>query len=325
MEQFDAAEKYMKSLMVIPINIGIKEINYELSKFDGIPGLILMVTGGQAIEQHFRNNEDLRTHDFDLKLIAPSDTKITKAVNETMLYVGELISNNLLTRVNLYIKPILEEVKNTMKQKFDVELRTSVNNNNDVFMLNKYGDRLNTVSFKMKRDKIVVQSPLIDVYVVNPVSGPITEHFKMFTNLEGSDPILSQNAGKYYIPYKLINDVPYAKLGYLLWDTIRMIEFTKKNKLPKYQRYVNKRNAIINGLDNPGIELSCSAMKDYINKCDKEFESSCVVKGKNYYQLVDLITLGIGEGLIPSDPEVIKRIRNTYTLAGMCENINNLL
>nr|QBK91383.1 MAG: hypothetical protein LCPAC302_00030 [Pithovirus LCPAC302] len=315
MEYLDRAELYIKDLMLFPLNIAVKEINTELKTIDELPNPILMLTGGQAIENYFPNNPYLRTHDFDLKLVAPTSVVMTPNLRRTMLIYGEIIINNLRDRMNMYIKPILNSVKSKLN---DVELYTE---EDGPFFVTHGGTSLWSVMFTMKYNDIIRQSPLIDVYVVKPSD---VYHYRTFTRLQGSDPILSEKEeGDYYIPYKLVDNVPIADLGYVLWDTLRLIDDFKSRGLLKYKRYENKRDAIIAGLNNINTDLSCNFIKDYVKKCSRDFERSCRIGSKVYNNIDDIITYSIMEGIIPNDPRIIKRIR-TYSLDYLCNKIKSI-
>lgn len=315
---FEEAELYVKDSLILPINIGIKEINQELVNFNDVPGLKLMVTGGQALENYFPNSSELRTHDYDLKLLAPTSTDINRNVRRTMTTLGGIIADNMKRRVNLYLNPIITNLQDKLRKDYKVVLSDEV----DPFYVEKLGSSLYTVMFKLTDGTTVRASPLIDVFVVKPSD---IYHYNMFTGLQGSDYILSESTGLYYIPYQDVEGVPHAKLGYVLWDTLRMIEYTRDLKLPKFQRYVNKRNSIIQGLNNPEEKLSCDMMKSYVKKCNKDFRSSCTIKGKVYKTVEGLITLGVSEGIIPSDPRVIKRIKDDFSLNYLCQKVKNIL
>jgi len=315
---FDEAELYIKDSLSIPIDIGIKEINQELNGFREVPGLKLMVTGGQAIEDFFPNSPELRTHDYDLKLVAPTATNIDRNVRRVMLNLGGIIVDNLKRRLNLYMNPIINTVQDKIRKDYNVALTNQV----DPFYVVKLGSSLYTVMFRMTDGTTVRQSPIVDVFVVKPSD---IYHYNMFTGLQGSDYILSEGAGPYYIPYQEVSGVPHAKLGYVLWDTLRMIEYTRDLKLPKFQRYVNKRNSIIQGLNNPEEKLSCDMMKTYVDKCNKDFKSSCVINNKTYKSVDDLLTLAVSEGIIPADPQLLRRIKSDFSLNYLCQKVKKVL
>lgn len=318
----DNAELVVKDALLVPTNIGIKEINQELDLYSDVPGLKVFVSGGQVLEEYFPGVPTLRTHDFDLKVVAPTNVKVTPTVFKKMNEYGELIANNLLQRSEDYIQGILPQVQQKIKQEYGVNLLT--NRLGKVFeLVHPRGSTLWTVMFRLSDDVTERKVPLTDVYVVDP---KIIDHYRRWTELPGSDPILSESAGDYYIPYDLKHGVPYAKLGYIIWDTIRMIEDSKKRGLPKLQRYINKRNAILNALNMPNQKLSCDAMKDYVKHCELELsKTSCTVKGKTFPDIDSLILFAVDEGLIPADKRYISRIKDNFDFTYICDKVQSYL
>lgn len=313
----EQAELIVKDNLLLAINIGLQEINKELLTIKRVPGLKLMVTGGQALENYFPDSPELRTHDFDLKLVAPTQVTITRDTRRFMLFLGAIIADNLTRRANMYVTGILPQLRSTLRQKYGVQII-----GDQPFNVQKVGSSLFTVFFKLQKGNTVRSSPLADVFVVKPSD---IYHYKMFAGLQDSDPILSEDAGAYYIPYEEIDGIPHAKLGYLLWDTLRMIEYTRELGLPKFQRYVNKRNSIIQGLNNPEQKLSCDMMQGYVQKCNKDFSSGCRIGDKVYNNIEDIITLAISEGVIPADPQVVQRVRDNFSMNYLCEKVKKIL
>jgi len=315
----DEAEIYLKEIVSLSVENSIKQINKYLMNDRVVPNLKLIITGGQAIETYFPFSPSLRTHDYDLKLVASKYTNINSAVLDRMLLLGRGIVRYLTQELNKYIIKILPKIKLEIKTKYNIEL---VDQNGIVFKSSSKlrNNFLNMVTFKL-RDKVKVRTNAIaDVYVVNPKE--ISEHYLTFTGLEGSNPILSEDAGNYYIPIKYINDLPYAGLGYILWDTLRMIENSKRLGLGKYQRYIQKRDAIIQGLNSPDQKLSCNAMKDYIKTCSLTY-SECEIKGRRFKTVDSILRYAIQEGIIP--PEYYSTIRNNYDINYICTSVKKML
>ena len=123
---------------------------------------------------------------------------------------------------------------------------------------------------------------------------------------------------------KYINGIPYAGLGYIIWDTYRMVANSIKLGLSKQQRYIEKRDAILHALNNPVRNLSCESMKDFVKVCEKKFDT-CVIKGKKFYSKMEVLKYGLVEGLIPLDLEIINQIRSNYDLNSICEIIKTIL
>ncbi len=322
-ENFELAEIYVKELLSVPIEMAVREVNKQLKNDIVVPGLILMVTGGQAIQNYFPNMPPLRTHDYDLKLISPSATKFTPVVLNRMILLSKGIARYIQLALNRYVKGLGIDLKNVIKDRFDVEL--VLDENNDMFRVPETLEKmlLNVITFKLKQKLKIRTNSIADIFVADPEV--LSVHYKEFTGLDGSNPVLSEgNEGKYYIPYKLINDVPYAGMGYLIWDTYRMVEESRVKGLSKYPRYVQKRDAIINALNNPLSKVSCYAMKDYMLNCEQKYKV-CIIDDKKFKTADALIQFGISEGLLPADVEFIKNLRKTYDIDYLCESIKRMI
>ena len=323
---FDQAEIYVKNLFSIPIELAIKRMNSQLKYDRVIPGVKLFVTGGHAIHTYFPNSPELTTHDYDLKLIAPKNTNYTTNIRDRMLLLGNGIIKYLEIDLNNYSIDILNKLKQDIKQLFN--LTFVLNEKNNIFtsssqLKNKF---LNVLTFKLKGTDTngnikTRKNSITDVYVVDPEE---IYHYKTFTGLSGSDPILSKNSGNYYIPYKEINGIPYAGMGYIIWDAIRMVEYSKKGGLKKYPRYVAKYKAIIQALNTPNENLSCNSMKEYMLKCEKSYKI-CKIKSKQYRTVNQLLRFAIREGILPPDNTLITTIKNTYDIDYLCRAIKKIV
>ena len=318
--KFEAAEIYLKEISSIPIELAIKDLNKQLENDRIVPGLKLVVTGGQAIQAYFPHSPPLRTHDYDLKLVATKTTPMTNVVKNRMKLLGRGITRHLEIVLNKYMSNLLPKVKRDIRNKYGLEL---LDKNGKVFKAttNLKNDQLNILTFKLRGDRKIRTNSMADVYVVDLEE---IEHYKTFTGLKGSDPILSENSGNYYIPIQTINGIPYAGMGYIVWDTYRMVTESLERGLPKHPRYVEKRNAIIQALNNPQTRISCDAMKDFVSECEKEYKI-CNIKGKRYKTVNSVLSYAIREGLISSDPEFINKIRNNYNLDYICESVKRML
>jgi hypothetical protein len=322
-EKFEQAEVYIKELLAVPIEMAVREVNKQLVNDRVVPGLILMVTGGQAIQNYFPNSLPLRTHDYDLKLISPSATKYTQVVRDRMLLISKGIARYIQLALNNYVKGLGIDLKKEIKDRFDVEL--VLDGNNDMFNVPENLERtlLTIITLKLKQKLTIRTNSIVDIFVSDPEV--LSVHYKEFTGLDGSNPVLSEgNLGKYYIPYKLINGVPYAGMGYLIWDTYRMVEESRVKGLSKYSRYFQKRDAILNALNNPLTKVSCHAMKDYMLNCEQKYKV-CVINDKKFKTADALIQFGISEGVLPADVEFIKNLRKTYDIDYLCESIRRMI
>ena len=318
MDNVEKAEVYLKEILSIPIELAIKDLNNALNQDSQIPGLKIIVTGGQAIQTYFPKSQPLRTHDFDLKLIAPKNVQITSSVRNRMILLGKGCAKYLEISLNNY--DISQNIKDTIYEKYNIELITEGKLFSSVSHLKN--DLLNIVTFKMRYNNRIRTNSIADIYVVDP--DEIKEHYYTFTGLEGSNAILSEDAGNYYIPFKYINGIPYAGMGYVLWDTLRMIEVSKNLGLPKHEKYIQKKDAIIQALNNPNDKISCDSMESFISKCNKSI-NDCQIKGRKYKTVNSLLRFAVDEGLIPNDNMILNKIRNTYDLNNVCESIKRVL
>lgn len=321
--KFEEAEIYLKEVLSMPVELGIKDLNQQLEKDRLVPGLKLIVTGGQAIQSYFSNSPPLRTHDYDLKLVAPKNIPITSTVRTRMMVLSRGITSYLEITLNNYVSKMLTNLKRTIRDKYGLEL---IDRDGKVFIASTHlrNQLLNIITFKLRGEGKVRTNSIIDVYVVDPEEMDLKAHYATFTGLKGSNPILSEDAGNYYIPLRYINGIPHAGMGYIIWDTFRMIELSKERGSLKLTRYMEKRDAIIQALNNPNERLSCNSMKEYIQECEKTY-NECRIKGKRYKTVNNLLVYAMREGLIPSDPSLIRKIRNTYDLNYLCTSIKRLL
>jgi len=319
---FDEAEIYIKEVLSMPIELAVKDLNEELVDDNTVPGLKLLVTGGQAIQAYFPHSKPIRTHDYDLKLVAKKSTLYTPRVRNRMVLLAKGIARFIAIRLNEYMDGILDKVRNEIKSQWGLELLT--NKNNEVFYASTSPrlELLNTVRFKLRGKRSTRTNSIADVYVVDPDE---VYHYHAFTGESSiSNPILSKDTGDYYIPHHDINGIPYAALGYIIWDTIRMVRESEAAQNPKYPRYKAKRDAIFQALNTPQAKLSCNAMKNYMLSCEEKY-TTCTIGDEKFQTVNSLLQYGLEEGIIPSDPNLIKRIQKTYDINYLCQSLKRIV
>lgn len=279
------------------------------------------MTGGQAIQTYFPNSPQLRTHDFDLKIIAPKQLVYGPKTRARMVLLAKGIAKYIEIALNKHVKSLGIDLKKEIKDKFGLDL--VLDENNDMFnaSTNLRTDLLNIVTFKLKDSRKIRTNSIADVYVVDPSE---IAHYPTFTGGSDSNKILSEDGGDYYIPFKVINGVPYAGMGYIIWDTYRMVRDSFERGLPKYPRYVEKRDAIINALNNPNAKMSCNAMKNYMLQCEEQYKS-CLINEQKFKTVSSLIKYGVAEGIIPADKNFIDRIRQSYDVNYLCESLKRIM
>ncbi len=316
-DDFDQAEIYIKEVLAMPIEIAIKDINKELITDRIVPGVKLVVTGGQAIQTYFPNSPELRTHDYDLKLIAPDNIPYTPRIKRRMLLLGKAIVRYIANKLNDYAKQT--NLIQTVRNKYNLTLRSNLSNGNIFNSSSRLRlAYLNTVKFRLSNPTKIRTNAIVDVYVVNPRE---IYHYETFI---GGNKILSEGSGNYYIPHENINGIPYAGMGYILWDTLRMIDYAYKHKLAKYQRYVDKKDAMLNALNQPKDKLSCNSMKGFVLNCEDKYYD-CTIRGTRYRTVNSLLRFAITEGLIPPDRSIVNKIRETYDLNYLCSVVKKVL
>lgn len=321
MSKFEDAEIYIKELLSVPIEFAVKDLNNQLYNDKVVPGLKLLVTGGQAIQTYFPNSPQLRTHDFDLKVIAPKQKVYTPGIRKRMVLLAKGIAKYFELVLNKHVKSLGIDLKKEIKDKFGLDLVLDENNNIFNASTNLRTDLLNIVTFRLKNNIKIRTNSIADVYVVDPAE---IGHYPTFSGQEGSNKILSEEGGDYYIPFNVINGVPYAGMGYIIWDTYRMVDDSLERGLPKHPRYVEKRDAIINALNNPNAKLSCNAMKEYMLQCEQKYKS-CLLNQQKFKTASSLIKYGVSEGILPADKNFIDRIRQTYDINYLCESLKRIM
>lgn len=319
---FEQAEIYVKDVLSIPIELAIKDLNKQLLNDKEVPGLKLIVTGGQAINTYFPQQPYLRTHDYDLKLIAPKNTNYTSTVRERMVLLAKGIVRYFAIILNRYTNRIFDKMSKDVKEKFDIQLLRDENDEMFVSSSNLRNELLNVVTFRMQNFEKIRTNSVADVYVVDPDE---IYHYNTFTGLTPeSNPILSEDSGDYYIPFQMVNEIPIAGMGYLIWDTLRMISWSEELGYVKLPKYKAKRDAILNSLNDPNAKLSCNSMKDYMLKCEKAYQS-CNIKDKKFTSVTELLRYGISEGIIPPNQDVVNSIMKTFDIYYLCNSIKRMV
>lgn len=321
MTGFELAEIYVKEILAMSIELSVKNLNLELQNDKIVPNTKILVTGGQAIQTYFPSAAELRTHDFDLKLVAPSATPYTQQVRDRLLLLSRGVARYIEITLNNYIKTILDTISKTLITTYGVKLLVESDGKVFTASSNLRNNYLKVITFRLQQGRRIRTNSICDVYVVDP--SELREHYLTFTGLPGSNPILSENRSEYYIPYQEINGIPYASMGYVIWDSIRMVNDSRERGLPKYPRYVAKRDAIINALNRPIGNLSCNSMKQYMLNCEKEYKG-CVIDGKKYDTVNSLIRYGISEGYLPLNKQIIEDIKATYDINYLCSSLKRM-
>ncbi len=322
-------ENILKDTLTPYILLLIQDINNYL-KLNKFP-FLLVVVGGDAISKHFPLDPKLDSHDFDVRLAPIVGFENKEGLKELQLQLSAVIAKYFEQKLNNYILKIIPILRQKFENKFEDFLQGIKLKKGGVFQAgktvlidNKFtsvpvdtpingrrtGD-LYTVQYTLKlKDKLLTDS-LIDIFAARPDS--VDQYYESTEN--------NQNDPATFIPYVIIEGVPYASLGFLIWDTLRLIEKGRRLGYEKLPRYQMKLEQLIKGLYNPNGKLSCLAMKDFVKGCVNEEQKDCTIDGKklNKNQLVDY---AVSEGFIPE--QLSDKFKKEFSKEYLCNYIKEL-
>jgi len=347
MSDFKGASRFLKSIFNVVILGSIVNVERDILNSD-TTGVKLIISGGAAIDAYF-NNDVLITGDYDMKLIAQTKTYVQYYRGKYPNLYKDLFDlqwatiNYVNTELNDYMLPIFLTIQKEIKQRFNVRLTGP-------FEVVKKGTHLKNISYTLTStiDKEFYIDAIVDLFVidfrhikpgdyqVNPVDydpevSPenwTAYHYLQFTYLNGlNNPTLAANQdNRYIIPYTEYDNVAYAGLGYVVWDTVRMMKKASALDIPKRDRYYEKFSAIINSLNNPVKALSCNLMTDFVDNCNVN-GNKCMLNGEEYSSS-QMIRRGQDAGLIPNDddiaPEIKKALMDPMNRFKLCELMRKL-
>ena len=322
-------ENVLKDTLTPYILLLIQDVNNYLrsNKFP----FLLVVVGGDALAKFFPNDPKLDSHDYDVRLTPIIGYEDKEGLKDLQMQLSAVIAKYFEQRLNSYVLKVIPMLRQKLRGQFNDFLRGIKLKNGDVFeagktvlINNKFtnvpvdtpvegkrtGD-LYTVQYTLKlRDKLLTDS-LIDIFAARPDS--VDQYYDNITD--------NVNEPKTFIPYVMIEGVPYASLGFLIWDTLRLIEKGRRLGYEKLPRYQMKLEQLIRGLYHPNGRLSCLAMKEFVKGCVNEQQRDCVVKGKTLDKR-DLVDYAVSQGFIPS--QLSDKFKSEFSKSYLCEYINDL-
>lgn len=269
--------------------------------------LVVMITGGAALERYFYNLPPLMTTDWDLKFMTKVELK-NKIPLETQNKIRREFGEKLVQDLNKYIRGILDKLIVTLRD-LDLEL---LETDGEIFCLEEDWALLDIIRYKIKfEDGSGESDNVVDLFTPNIERNP---WLKDWTNLPGGDPVLAAgNNGPYYIPYNRIDNILYETLGYALWDTERMIEDSIRKGKPKLERYREKRKAIIVGLSDPSASLTCYTMSHFLDKCNMLPREICADRSGRFFTREEIVNFGIENGVFdPNSSELLLTFSRPY-------------
>lgn len=309
---FEQAHYYIKDVMETVVLNTVKYIN-GMDK-----NMKLVISGGDVLTRYFDGPSIFMTHDYDIKLVVDASVDLEK-VDKNVIYVYHTEIVDIFTRnLNRFYTNNKSTIDNTLLNKYGLKFIPG----DKPFRNIRANKSLRNVVYTLNDGKRKVQDELIDIWIALPE----TLKFDYYTFID-SDPILSLDAGsKYYIPTIEVEGFLIAGLGFVLWDTQRMIEYSKRKEaqgLPnKLQRYMNKQKAIYNDLNHPLKRMSCLPFEDFVRKC-METSKICTLDGQKFEDVAKLLVYAQERKYLSKNH--IKEIeRGKYSLAYVCEYIKRL-
>lgn len=318
MAKFDEAHYFVKDTMEIPIFNVIKKMNAS-DKY-----LKLIISGGDVLSRYFDGPSIFLTHDFDIKLTADKKVVLSEANKQVMYDYNQEIGEKMEDGLNDSYLKNKQSIDDILAQNFGVKMGKKGDTGKyfNAIRVRETGGHI-PIRYQLRTldDKERLVDEIIDLWVALPES--LTFPYNTFL---GGDPILSLDSSRYYIPATELEGLLFAGLGYMLWDTQRMVDYSKdleaKGKRNKLQRYINKQKAIYNDLNHPLKRLACLPFEDYIKRCDRKLKS-CTVDGQQFESVRQVLSYAQKQGYL--SPSQVSEIRKgKYTLPYLCVYINKV-
>jgi len=321
-------ENLLKNILTPYIWLLIQDVNNYLIK-NNFP-FILLVSGGDALAKFFPNDPKLESHDFDLRLNPIIGSENLPNLRNIQHKLATLIAKYFELNLNSYInriRPRLEQkIKSTFPKSVDYiksQNRSIFKGNRGVFTDNKcvqtpiddsFIDEkcdLYTVTYTFKLNNYITTDSMIDIFCARPDN---IYHYSSNINE------YNINTPKTFQPYVFIENVPYVSLGYLIWDTLRLIEWSREKGYHKLPRYQMKLEQIIRGLYHPDGRLSCTAMKEFIKGCMQARKEVCVINGESLDKDA-IVDYAVFQGFIPI--QLSKKFKEELSKEYLCDYVKN--
>lgn len=304
-KKFFEIEYILKDILTPYVWVIIKELNNYLLT-NNYP-FILIVVGGDALHNFFPYDDNLRSHDFDIRLAPILNSQ----------WREDLVSfqHGISLRIIKYFEKILNEYKKILIPTIIEKLTSLIGPNGLIGNFEAYNDRdLYTLQYDITFENKTVKRSLIDLFIVKSLLLGYTDKINTY-NVEKHINKYNTNNPETYIPYIKMNDINYGSLGFLISDTVNMINL----RTYKVERYKMKFDHIIKNLYNPKGHLSCTSMKEFVKDCSKK--TTCVINGKNMNKQ-ELLNYAIDRDFIP-----IKMYNyfSTLSLEYLCYYITKLI
>ena len=284
----------------------------------------VIISGGEVLAKYFMYPE-FRTLDYDLKIALPNyiynnsidDVQVNRVLFEEAVRFHQLLSVNLNYLYNI----VWIEVE-TLLSDNNYEL---IYNANDTTaraipffqILPTENKPFSNFYFRVKHgSEIIYDMSFIDIYRATPKD--VKEYY---TFIYGTETLFEKHVDfQYYIPtLELEPYILYAGVGFIIWDTVRMINrsFTLEDNPNKIVRYIQKWAAIISAFNNMTNSVSCHGFLPFVRKCADEFVECGDSIDQLYLQLKN-------DGIISDD--ILQLLKNSgYSNEYLCDYFKRLI
>lgn len=267
--------------------------------------LKLVVCGGAAfnyyIKRTARTTKYISTHDFDLRLIL--DIPYSK---------NPLFKKATADKTAKWMKTVCSDVAKS----FSVFLNSYIRRHGSRFTLETdfYAVErkfLSTVQYRIKGGEV---DSLVDIVphtnffsYYGKLDVDKSELLEQYRQFDYFDVASRQGFFRSSLVYnKDVFGTYYASLGYLVWDTVRMLNYiVDSDKTDKFERYLYKYKTLLMTLSSPQTFLTCTSGRKYIQVCNGE-QQVCKVDGKRIKSKKTLVDVAVRKGIIP--PNWKKRV-----------------
>jgi hypothetical protein len=280
--------------------------------------LKLIIGGGAAFDYYVKHTAKtgvLNTHDFDMRLFldippskSPLFTSDQKMVENWMLGISKELGGLFAEYLNKYVD--------------DSNIENILNSKNIYISKFTPVERgfLTTVEYKLEYMGQDYLDSMVDIVPHIPSKaihyGPLElDKSKNFSNYNKKDfsGVTSRNGffQSSIVYTKNEYGIYYASLGFLIWDTVRMLNYiidakyggtNRPNVDPtvKFERYLEKYKVLLSSLSRPELYLNCNAFSKFIGKCNK-LKQVCLVDDTKITSKSDLVYKGIEKGVFPNE------------------------
>jgi hypothetical protein len=310
----------IKKLLEPAFISALNTLNSQLS-----PNFVVVIGGGEAFNYFFRGLQIFETHDYDFRLVSmTSDTPTEVPYHGTLDVIVTTIYKTILS----YIAESRPYQFYIAKHHLNVVF-TPITSQEVAMGQGPRGIRIDFVG--ELRDALVdltmYSTELFPAYTFDET--PID---KMYMN-RMTQSLPPDTYGFIKIPMRkhIVQDTEtglyYVKLGYLIWDTVRMLNYSflayQASKQNKLERYLKKYSALLEALSNPQQYMKCNSMKEYVGMCmertAKKMGCTDPVSGQSTSSKEALIDFAIKEGYFPLS---WKSVLNSLSFGKICSQVH---